>query len=420
MKAIESTGERPARVLVVDAVRGLAVVCMIQWHCADAWLGGSIREGDAFVWLRIVGGLAAPLFFLLAGVASGLTFRPSTLAASIRRALTIVVMGYALKLFAWVVDHGAILERRNWAAITLEGAAIGLAWHGLSDGRTKRERWIALPLAVLSAIGMGFARGGTTRAPDVAVRLDVLQGIGAALVLTLGVLWLVDHLTRRDDYLRRALVVGAVGLVVALATPSFFGMDLSFVPARLLDYVARTTSVWADSGARFSIFPWAGYSLVGAALGLAARARPSQDAWAVPFARRPILLFGLSLGLAFVVYEPSRTAQWLLTFGETPRNVLRLFFNTAVAVAMGAASALTLPRAKRLADALLLLGRHSLIVYCVHLELAYGLVAIPIHEQLGFAWYALGLAAVIALMLLLSFGLDRRPRSGARPRTRRL
>ena len=70
MNASKTTSERPARVLVVDAVRGLAVLCMIQWHCADAWIGGAIREGGAFERLRIVGGLAAPFFILLAGVSS--------------------------------------------------------------------------------------------------------------------------------------------------------------------------------------------------------------------------------------------------------------------------------------------------------------------------------------------------------------
>lgn len=402
MIATKSTTERAPRVLVVDAVRGLAVLCMIQWHCADAWIGGAIREGDAFARLRIVGGLAAPLFLLLAGVSSGLTFRPSALFASVRRALTIVVMGYALKLFAWVVDHGAILERRNWAAIGLDLAAIGLAWFGLHEKRATRERWIALPLAAACWAGMWLALSGATRSPEVAVRLDVLQGIGAALIVTLFVLTLA-HRTPRP-----ALVVLIAGLSVSLSTPSFIGADLSFVPARVLDYVARTTYDQSASGARFPLFPWAGYALLGAAIGTAIRARPSTDSWAVPFTKHRVLVLVAAMSLAAVVYEPNATSQWILSFGEQPRNLLRLTFNTSVATAMAAASSMVLPKAKPPAEALLSLGRHSLIVYAVHLEMAYGLLAIPLHQELGFAWWAFGVLVLVGLMIALARWLDAR------------
>jgi uncharacterized membrane protein len=399
MKASQTSSERASRVLVVDAVRGLAVLCMIQWHCADAWIGGSIREGDAFADLRIVGGFAAPLFLLLAGISSGLTFRPAALGANIRRALTIVVMGYALKLFGWAVDHAAIAERRNWAAIATQTTALGLAWAFLREGPTTRQRAIALSVAGACLVGTWVALDGATCSPDVVWRLDVLQGIGAALIVTLGVLALA-HRTGRP-----ALVLLVVGLSVSLATPSFMGADLSFVPARILDYVARTTSDPA-CGARFPLFPWAGYALVGAAIGTAIRTRPSQDAWAVPFTTRALPALVVALAIAWLVFEPTWTAQWILSYGEQPRNLMRLTFNTSIATAMAAASSLVLPRALRIADALLALGRHSLVVYAVHLEIAYGLPSIPINHQLSFASWALTTSALVALMIVLARALD--------------
>jgi uncharacterized membrane protein len=400
INATKTTSERPARVLVVDAVRGLAVLCMIQWHCADAWIGGAIREGDAFARLRIVGGLAAPLFLLLAGVSTGLTFRAGAFAASIRRALTIVVMGYALKLFSWVVGHGAILERRNWPAIVLQTAALSLAWLGLRERRTSRERWIALPLAAVCFALAWLALAGATRSPVVVLRLDILHGIGAALIVTVSVLALAQR-TRHA-----AWVMLASGLLVSLATPSFVGLDLSFVPAKLLDYVARTTTDPSASGARFPLFPWAAYALIGAAIGTAARAHPSKDAWALPFTRHAGVVLVVALLVAWLVYEPGAPAQWLLWQTAQPRNLVRLAFNTSIAVALAAASSLLLPRASRGAEPLLILGRHSLVVYGVHLELAYGLLAIPIHQALGFAWWAFGVALVVLAMILLGRGLD--------------
>lgn len=402
MKTIETSDEKPPRVLVVDAVRGLAVLCMIQWHCADAWLSSGIREGDVFGRLRIVGGLAAPLFVLLAGISTGLTFRMSAFASSLRRAGTIVLMGYALKWFAWVVDHGAILERVNWAAITLDLLAIGCGWFGLAEERSPRERWGALSLATGAALGLWWALAGTTCAPEVVLRLDVLQGIGAALIVTTSLL-AVAHRTRHP-----ALLVAIAGLSFSLATPSLIGVDLSVVPARLLDYVARTTSDPAASGARFPLFPWAGYALVGAAMGTAARRSVMANAWEVPFVKRPQVLVVGALALAWLAYEPSWTAQWILSRGEQPRNLLRLVFNTSIASAMAAASSLCLPSAPRVGEVVRSLGRHSLIVYCVHLELAYGLVAIPIHQALGFAQWAAGATLVIGLMVALARGLDAR------------
>jgi uncharacterized membrane protein len=410
IEASQSSTEKPSRVLVVDTVRGLAVLCMIQWHCADAWLYGAIREGDAFAQLRIVGGLAAPLFLLLAGISSGLTFRIAQLAPSIRRALTIAVMGYVLKAFAWVVDHGAILDRANWPTIALDAAALGLAWHGLREKRTSRERAISLSIAVVCWVGTWLTLASATRSPEVVVRLDVLQGIGAALVVTLLVLALAHRAPRAWLV---PLVPLVLGLSVSLATPSLIGADLSFLPSRVLDYVARTTSDPAASGARFPLFPWAGYALVGAAIGSAIRARPSRDAWALPFTRHRLVVLAVALAIAWTVYEPNATSQWILSFGEQPRNLLRLTFNTSIATAMAAASSLVLPRALRVADVLLTLGRHSLVVYGVHLEIAYGLVAIPIHQQLGFASWALAVVVLVAAMIALARWLDLRARRPA-------
>lgn len=396
--------KKPAstRVLVVDAVRGAAVLCMIQWHCADAWIGGALRESEAFGITRIIGGLAAPLFLLLAGVSAALVFQRERAWSGVRRGAGILVAGYAFKLFAWTVDYGAIVERRNWAAIVLDAITLALAWRAVSEKVTNKQRGLLALGALVSWIATLVALTGTSRTPSLIARLDVLQGIGAALVVANVVLWIVSR------WRFAPLVLAALALAIALVTPSFIGADLSFLPIRVADYLARTVDYTAPSGARFPFFPWLGYTLLGAAIGRALRERPLRSAWDVPFAPSAGVALIVAIVVALFVFEPTQTAQWLLMRTEQVRNLLRLFWNVSVALGIAAVSSMTLPKQAWAQRVILSLGRHSLIVYVVHLEIAFGLPCSPIRETLDFGGWAVGVVLLLAAMIALAFWLDRR------------
>jgi uncharacterized membrane protein len=400
-----SSEQKPGstRVLVVDAVRAAAVLCMIQWHCADAWIGGTLRQSDAFGLTRIVGGFAAPLFLLLAGVSAALVFRPERAWGGVRRGVEILAGGYAFKLWAWSVDYGALVERHNWPAIVLEGALLfTIVRAATAEKITPARRASFAVLALLLWIATLVAMRSATRSPYVVSRLDVLQGIGAALIVVNGVLYLA-HRFRAPPI---ALAILAIG--VALVTPSFVGVDLSWLPTRLADYVARTTADPALSGARFPLFPWLGYTLLGAAIGAAVRARPLRDAWDVPFAANGYLALGAAILVGLCVFEPMPAAQWLLARTEQVRNLIRLVWNTAIAAGIAGMASITLPQLPRVQRAMLSLGRHSLIVYVVHLEIAFGLPCSPIRETFGFGGWAVGASLLLASMIALSYALDAR------------
>lgn len=404
---------KPQRVLVVDAVRGAAVLCMIQWHCADAWIGGPLREGQGFGITRIIGGLAAPLFLLLAGISAALVFEPGRAWAGARRGAGIVVGGYAFKLFAWTVDYGAIVDRVNWAPIALDALTLGLAWRACGEKVPARVRGLLIGAAGLAWLATWYALTGATRTPELLARLDVLQGIGAALVVVNGVLALVTR------WRHGPLVLLVLALTVALATPSFVGADLSMLPTRLADYVARTSAFPAPTGARFPLFPWLAYTLLGAAIGRALRARPLRDAWDVPFVPSAGLALVLAIGVALVVFEPMPAAQWLLARAEQARNLLRLAWNASIATGLAALSSMALPRVEPLRRAIVSLGRHSLVVYVVHLEIAFGLPCSMIRETLDYGeWLGLG-ALLVASMVALALWLDARE-ARARSRERAL
>ncbi len=380
---------------------------MIQWHCADAWIGGPLRDGEAFRWTRIVGGFAAPLFLLLAGVSAALVFRPDRVWSGVRRGLGIVIGGYAFKLFAWAVDYGALVESRNWLAIALDAALLFALWKAVEEKAEPRRRVLLALLAAILWLGTWFALNDTTRTPSLVARLDVLQGIGASLVVVNGVLYAAARLRTATA------VLALLAIVVALATPSFVGVDLSYLPTRVADYVARTTSDPMSSGARFPLFPWLAYTLLGAAIGHAVRARSLAAPWDVPFLRSGALALVIGGALSVALFEPMPTAQWILVRSEQSRNLVRLLWNASVAISFAGLGSVLLPRLLPLQRAVLSLGRHSLVVYVVHLEISWGLLCSPIRQTFGFGAWAVGTALLLASMIALAAWLDARE---ARPK----
>src|SRR6478609_2263599 len=59
----------PRRRLFIDWARGLAVLCMIEHHAFDAWMPDSFHGSAPDRAFRFMGGVAAPTFLFLAGLA---------------------------------------------------------------------------------------------------------------------------------------------------------------------------------------------------------------------------------------------------------------------------------------------------------------------------------------------------------------
>jgi len=398
-------GARPPRIGVVDALRGLACVFMIVWHCADSWLLPSLRETSAFGFARVIGGFAAPLFLWLAGLSLALTtpLQPSAKQTntSLVRALWVVAVGYGLKLYAWTVDHGAILDRANRMTLLIAfPSMLALGW-ATREARLDRARGLAL---ALGAGGLFFAYAhldGTTRGSNVLARLDVLHGIGASLFVMTLVLALAGRLVRTES--QRALLFVAMAIVVALITPHWIGGSLAPIPTRMADYIARLRAPFAESGARFPLFPWLGHALSGAALGTLFRAaKPDLGETELPFKAHPALVLGLALLTMLVVYEGGFIAPHMLGRAESLRAFLRLIFYGGLALSFLCALSWVGDASRPTYDALRTMGRSSLLVYGAHLEFAYGLIGLPIRGALRWPLYLIGIAIVAGLMLLLA------------------
>lgn len=395
---------RPPRIGIVDAVRGLACVAMISWHTADAWLAPEIHGTPAFERARVVGGFAAPFFMWLAGLSIALSteLRPSldkTLSALVRAGWVIVV-GYALKLFAWTIDHLAINDPRCWSTIALAVPAMSALVYAFREpplGPSGTRR-VAGVLGSLVLVFVYSRTDGLPCSPGLLARLDVLQGIGAALAVTTILLAGLGKIAPSERARAIALVALAIG--VALATPHFVGSSLAPLPTRLADYVARTTEP-AASGARFPLFPWLGHALYGACVGTALRWAPRDLApTELPFTKRPWLVALAALVVVVAVFEAGPLAPLVTARAEWMRPVLRLTFYGTAAIGSGAVLSYVGRHLRPLYDGLSVMGRSSLLVYGAHLELAYGLLGVPIRGAFG--WLAWALAAPLLVLLMVA------------------
>lgn len=401
---------RSGRIDFIDAQRGIAVALMIWMHSADGWLRPALKHGAMWETVRSLGGLAAPAFFFLAGLGLGLDWgkQPpdrARLTAQIARGLQLVVLGYALRVQMWMLDAGGISRPTAWAAaIPLALGyyalyrALGLRAAGDPGGRRHAVAGVACV-----AVGLALVAWLVPGRFRPLLRVDVLQGLGASLAI---VTWLGAWM------LRRRLAFVALGVCVALATPWLRNHVPGPLPAAIAGYLA----VWeVGSGVSaptlFPLFPWLAYVPLGVVFGLslapldAAAARRRTLRWAVG-----------GCGLALLCCEPLPPAKAIL--GDAPWLLqgVRVGYRLGVVLILGAVGvAFSAPRGWFSAG-WVALGRASLLVYWVHLELTFGTLSRPIARQLAFPAWFVGFVALLAAMAALAHswvGLRRRLQPGS-------
>jgi len=149
-------------------------------------------------------------------------------------------------------------------------------------------------------------------------------------------------------------------------------------------------------GGSFSLFPWAAFVLAGCAVGLYLDL--SQTPAHERNASRVLAAIGAAIALAgygasFLPPIYAETNFWTSspTFFFVRLGIVLFLLSTAYAL-KGRASGRS-----RLAE----FGRSSLFVYWVHVELAYGVVSIPLHSSLTLEGALLGVILLTLLMYAL-------------------
>lgn len=346
------------RLVYLDWLRGIAVLIMVLAHVVDSWTRAEDRRNATFYQAVFVGGVGAPLFLFLAGVAVVLSAHSRSRAAgdpgvgaraALARGAEVFVLGLLFRLQSQLLGWGPLTDLFKVDILNIMGLSM-----------------------MTAALVWGAAR---TRALRIAA-FGVLTGLAT----------LATPMVRE---------VGALG---ALPDP--------------LEAYLRPEGRYAA----FTLFPWAGFLLAGALVG------ELIDAAREPRAERRLqaALFGAGVGGALVAwwasFQPSIYPKANFWTSSPTFFFIRLGIITALvpagwahcrfwlgasadAAAAGAGQAALWRRAPvRLTRAVETLGRSSLFVYWIHVEMVYGVIAEPIKQTLPL-WGSL--AATAALWVLL-------------------
>lgn len=408
-RARVATAERKGdRLDFVDALRGLAVVFMILWHTVDAWLTDATRyvdphyplHGDthAFATLRLLGGMAAPLFVTLAGTSLALktfaderkgTERALAVRGSVARGLEVMVLGYILRFQFWIIDAAGVKRPFGWAVIILSVGGLLAVWWGTKLlGPTPKRAAIWLAAGIVSDVA-GMLILWKIDPPRVTsvLRVDVLQAIGASLVV------LAPFAKTLAKHRWLGFVLGAV---ICLLTPPITAHLPGPIPGPIAGYLGR----WdIPPGAKpitlFPLFPWLAFASIGFSLGVLWNDAAKRGA----LARTVALHAGIGLGCAIAFNETLAVGLGWIQHAQWAVPLVRIIARVGLGVAFGGLCFV----AVRYVDPpwtawLRALGKRSLMVYWVHLELAFGVVADPIKKKFVLWQWLVGFALLTALM----------------------
>ncbi len=334
------------RLSYVDWMRGLAILIMIEAHVLDAWIRPEDRQTLAFNLSSILAGFAAPMFLFLAGVSVALA------------------SGSGERRTGSAAGAAARVRRRGWEIF-------GLAY------LFRLQAYILNPKAMLAGV----------------FKVDILNIMGPSIVAAT-MLWQAAGRTRR-----RLLVLGGAALAVGLVTPlvrtaSWIGALPPVVQWYLRPMPGRNN---------FTFFPWGGFVLAGALVGVVIDRGRDEDAarrlhaWMAPGA----LLFAAACYAGS--YLPSVYADsqfwtsspmfFLLRIGVATSMLSVLYFYERRPRLLGAAWPWASPMVR--------FGQASLFVYWVHVELVYGVLSQPLHRRLPFPT----MVAAFVVFSLAMFGL---------------
>jgi uncharacterized membrane protein len=253
-----------------------------------------------------------------------------------------------------------------------------------------------LGYAVLFRLWM-FTTSGFAKPADL-LRVDVLNCIGLSMLLVAGLALGWAH--PRWRLASAVLLAAGVALLTPLAWDSPWP---SWIPGPLLAYVSGRAP-----GAFFPLFPWAGFTAAGAGVGLLlarshAAAREGQSVAMLTGLGAILIPLGLQLDRLPQVYP--RYDFWWTSPNYFLVKVGVLLLVLGFAYLWGLAPWAPWPSLLRQ------LGRTSLLVYWIHIEIVYGGIVAPgVRGKLDVPGASLGLALLTLAMLLLSLIRTQAPR----------
>jgi uncharacterized membrane protein len=345
----------------IDYLRGLAVLIMLMAHTFDAWTANAERSTDAFRRVLILGGFGAPLFLWLAGVASVLSAERAFRRSGSRReaALSVFRRGVEIFILAFLFRLQAFIVSPGASPVTL-------------------------------------------------FRVDILNVMGPSIAAA-GLVWGLS---------RNAVAVGLAYATLAVA------VAMSAPLVRLAGWVNALPlgAQWyvrpAGDLTNFTLFPWAGFVFAGGTVGVLIAAAHDQrtemrvQLW-LAAAGAALTAIGFYSASLPTIYRQSSFWTSSPTYFAIRTGVMMLALGATYGLARAAADRSSiLRRLERL-------GRRSLFVYWIHVELVYGYATWPIRHRLklwetAVAWLAFSMM-IYGIVVLRDRLVDRWRTRGSSP-----
>jgi uncharacterized membrane protein len=332
------------RIVVIDWLRGVAVVLMILAHSFDAWMDPAEREGPGWFVVRHASGIPSRLFLFLVGVSAAIVFERQ------------LALG---KTSA---------QMRSWIARRGVGVLV-----------------LAYLFRLQEHILAGFWGGWTQL-----LKVDILNCIGASMLL----LALVG--TPRAGRPRTLLPLAVAAILLGLG-PVVGPVGPGWIPRAIGSYFGGQRPMsW------FPLFPWGAWSLVGLVVGHlwlrwgrdpAGRARIFWVTGGIGALLVASVLVVREMNPAVIRY-PSELVQQM-----GPGS---FFFRLGLIAMLSWLGWLATRRSTAENTPLRQVGRTSLFIYWVHVDICYGFLTRAIQKKLSLPLAALAFVALCVLMWGLS------------------
>ena len=324
----------------LDFLRGIAVLLMIDAHLFDSWTRFPDRETAAFGLAMLLGGMGTTLFLMLAGVAVALS-------------------------------AGSKLRRtRDPAAASAAVARRGLEIFVLAFV-FRLQAWIL----------------GWSHRPTDLLKVDILNIMGPSIVVA-AFLWRAGRTAAQ-----RVWIFAVATAAVAFVTPLVRALTPGSLPDALEAYIVPVAGL-----SNFVFFPWMGLVFAGAAIGVlldSATTPAAESRMNLRLAIGGSVLFAAAMLGSYLPPLSSDSSFWT----TSPSY----FFMRAALVAVAVAGCYAWARVSGGGwSPVVQLGRTSLFIYWIHVELVYGLISLPLHRALSLPAAFAAYLAFCGLMLACS------------------
>lgn len=306
------------RIIFIDLMRAFAVIQMVQGHTVDVLLTPELRSGDNLaysIWL-FMRGMTAPIFMFTAGTTFTYLFRlvqepfgnNPRVKKGIKRFLLLLFIGYMLRYpTTTIVDFSSVTEYQ-WKVF--------------------------------------FA-------------VDVLHLIGFGILIVL-ILSFITEKTKLNDYF--VFIIAA--MIFFIPASLFENIQwINFLPHPIASYF------YSGTGSLFPLFPWAGYVILGGALGSYLAGNPMI----FKSARFSFMLAGMGVIFLILSYLGQDVAKLFgISLNRSSSSLLTISFRIGFVLLLNALVSYISINVETIPRIFILVGRNTLLIYVVHLIILYG------------------------------------------------